>query len=229
MKAKTPGDGVIFPTCASGDRVRRSQYPCCYPGQLEVTDKTDSMKETEMKTQPTMTERGSFHCRFFLLLVLAAFSPATLVCAQTPKNRETEVKSESISTLMIAVKEQREQIRQQQQEIDNLKKLNAPGTPGENGNDPGTIVGTGTPVKHIISVSKSIAFNSPNDSWVDVAVPGAQLTDLVLIGVPYVSGKRFYTGYVDKPDNVRVRVFTSVPAPNLPTQPIVYRIVVIGF
>jgi DNA-binding protein YbaB len=179
------------------------------------------MKETEMKTQPTTTRRESLLCRLFFLLVLATFSPATLVFAQTPRNPEKD-----LGALMATMKEQQEQIKRQQKEIDSLKL----GQPGDGGNVAGTIVGSGTPVKRVISVTKSIVFSNPNDTWVDVSVPGAQPTDLVLIGVTdQLFGKRVFTGTVDKTDNVRVRIYTSMPVPAIPTLPILVRVVVVGF
>jgi hypothetical protein len=182
------------------------------------------MKETEMKTQLTAAGRRLLTGRLFFLIVLAMASPATLVCAQTaaPNGREKE----SLSALMATVKEQQAQIKRQQKEIDSLKV----NSPGDGDNVAGTIVGSGTPVKRIISITKSIVFSNPNNTSVDVSVPGAQPTDLVLIGIQdQVFEKRVFTGRVDKAGNVQVRVFTSMPAPAIPTPPILVRIVVVGF
>lgn len=176
-----------------------------------------------MKAQPTI-RRESLRYRFLILLVLAVFSPVTLVCAQTAESKGRE--KESLNTLLATVKDQQEQIRRQQKEIDSLKG----NSPGDGGNGAGTIVGSGTPVKRIISVTQSIVFSNPNDTLVTVSVPGAQPTDLVLIGVQdQLPGKRVFTGIVDKADSVRVRVYTAMPVPALPTAPILVRIVVVGF
>jgi len=177
-----------------------------------------------MKTQPMTLWRESHLSRFLWLLMLVTFSPATLVCAQTPPSSVRE--NESLSSLRTIVKDQQEQIRQQQKQIDILQS----GASGEGSDVAGTVVGSGTPVKRLISVTKSIVFNNPNDTWVDVSVPGAQPTDLVLIGAQDQSfAKRVFTGTVDKAGNVRVRIFTSLPGPAIPTPPILVRVVVLGF
>ncbi len=181
-----------------------------------------------MKAQQT-TQRKSFQCRFFLLLVLAALSPASLVCAQTSTDGTKDPGSDQISTLVTTVTEQQAQIKRQQKEIDSLKKPGPLGTANDNGHG-GTIVGSGTPVKHIISVTQSLVFSDPNSSSVDVSVPGAQLTDLVMIGVPDSTNDRlFFRGAVVNNGQVRVTIHTAVPVYKSPTQPMLIRIVVIGF
>ena len=112
-----------------------------------------------MKTQPMTLWRESHLSRFLWLLMLVTFSPATLVCAQTPPSSVRE--NESLSSLRTIVKDQQEQIRQQQKQIDILKS----GASGEGSDVAGTVVGSGTPVKRLISVTKSIVFNNPNDTW----------------------------------------------------------------
>lgn len=175
-----------------------------------------------MKTQCLTTRRESLSRRFLWLLLLAIFSPATLVCAQSPSpGREKE----SLRALIATVKEQQEQIRQQQKQIDSLKL----GQSDSGSEVPGTIVGSGTPVKRLISVTQSVVFSNANESSVNVSVPGAQTGDLVLIGVPDQYPLRAFTGTVDKADDVRVRIYAPLPGPAVPTPPILVRVVVIGF
>jgi hypothetical protein len=183
-----------------------------------------------MKTQVTKNRRASRRGSL-LLVVFAIFNTATLISAQTPasQGREKNSNPETLTALMTTVKEQQEQIRRQQKEIDNLKLGNF-GTPGDTGNGPGTIVGGGTPIKHIISVTQSLVFSGQNVATLELSVPGAQPTDLVMVGVPADTPLTYIIrASVPKADKVQFKIHATSPGPNLPAQPILCRIVVIGF
>jgi hypothetical protein len=186
-----------------------------------------------MKTQPTTRRRKSLRFRFFFLLILATISPASLVCAQTAtsthrdKHHVTAKKVESgrARDSVIVAREKQRQTNQQRNEPADARKLIT-------SNDTLT-VGGGTPIKHIISVTKSIVFSNSNSSMVEVSVPGATPTDLVMIGVadntfePLSVSVR---GVVESADKVLIRLKrVGLPGPNFPLSPIMCRIVVIGF
>ena len=139
-----------------------------------------------MKIQMTKKWHESFQCRLFLMVVIATLSVTTLVRAQTATARggEKDAKPAAVAALMTTVKDQQQQIRRQQQEIESLKKPGNLGAPGDGDSGPGTIVGSGTPIKHIISMTQSLVFSSPNSASIEISVPGAQPTDLVMIGLP---------------------------------------------
>jgi hypothetical protein len=205
-----------------------------------------------MKTQTTTTERASFGCRVLFLLVLGMLSPATLVCAQTTAARSRE--PESLSALAAAMKEQQEQIRRQQKEIDYLKKVGALGTPTDEDSAPGTVVGSGTPIKHIFVVNRSLSLspkkigNGMGDA--EFSLPGAKPGDLVLVttpDVPVVDSPNSLRGKVTAENKVNVQVWNLFPQPPpgfggyvndpdhpytpkfVPAPPMSFRIIVIGF
>jgi len=186
-----------------------------------------------MKTKQTTTPRKSFRGRFLFLLILATFSPASLVCAQTATSTHRDrhhvtarkIESGRARDSVIVDKEKQGQTNQQRKEPADARKL-------INANDTLT-VGNGTPIKHIISVTQSIVFNNSNSSMVDVSVPGAKPTDLVMIGVPDNTFEPLSVsvrGVVESDGNVRIRIKrVGLPGPNFPLPAIMCRIVVIGF